>query len=60
MWYKRKMPVEVAGYRNVLVPAFDPRKNCVVDKWFSLADDIHADDDLIPWDSDDESSIPPF
>lgn len=60
MKYKRKFPVEVVGYRTASIPVFDPQKKCVVDKWWSVKNDLHGDDDYIPWDSEEGSEIPPF
>lgn len=60
MKYKRKVPVEICGYRNALIPTLDATANCIVDKWWSVCNDIYDDDDFIPWDSDEGSSIPPF
>ena len=60
MKYKHKRPVEVAGYKSAIVPTYDPQEKCVVDKWWSIVNDDHSEDDYIPWDSEEGSEIPPF
>lgn len=60
MKYKRKKPVEIAGYKNAMIPTFDHRQNCVVDKCLSWANDPYDEDDFLRWDDEEGSEIPPF
>lgn len=57
---KKTPPVEILGYRNVRIPTYDLSSKCVVDKSWSVVNDLHGDDDYLPWDEDEGSSIPPF
>lgn len=57
---KRKVPVEVAGYRNVLRFVIDDVKNTRSYRWHSVANDDASPDDFLPWEGDSDVDDCPF
>lgn len=55
-----KAPVEIAGYRNAWLPTLSAGDTQISMRWWSIKQEIHADDEYLPWDDETGSDIPPF
>lgn len=56
----KRTPIEISGYKNVLIPSYDTRKHLVEERWISVQNDTHSDDDYEPWNDEAGSEVCPF
>jgi hypothetical protein len=57
---RKNAPVEVTGYRNVWLPTFNANDEMISERWWSVKQELYADEDFLPWNDESGSDIPPF
>jgi hypothetical protein len=56
----KRVPVEIAGYRNARLATYNPNTKDVSLKWWSVRNDMYDEADFEPWNVEDGSDVPPF